>query len=151
LALANGQPFVAAHLNYIEDSHIAALADSQCTVAYCPRASTYFGHANHRWQEMLQAGVHVALGTDSLLCIDTVDRISVIDEMRLLYSRDQADPVDLMKMGTVHGAIGLGVDPSLVTIDEGKVAGMLLFETSGGDPLLEIMNSTNMPTWVIEG
>ena len=50
------------------------LAASNITVAYCPRASHYFGHTNHRWKEMLDAGINVALGTDSLLCLDTPDQ-----------------------------------------------------------------------------
>ena len=148
LSAANGKPFIAAHVHYIEDRHLDMLADSLCTVAYCPRASEYFGHTNHRWQEMVDAGVRISIGTDSLLCLDTPDRISVIDELRLLYRRDNADPRLLMKMGTTAGAIGVGVDPSLVAVAPGETAGLLLFNSVPGDPVHAIMNSTEMPVWL---
>ena len=148
LQLAGDTPCIVAHLNYIDDCHLQRLADSNMTVAYCPRASAYFGHTNHRWQEMIDAGVNVSIGTDSLLCLDTPNRISVIDEMRFLYHKDKPDPVQLIAMGTIHGASGLGLDPNLVTLHRGETAGLLAFMSQGGDPLLEIMNSTTMPIWL---
>ncbi len=148
LNLAGDTPCIAAHLNYIEDAHLQRLAESKMTVAYCPRASAYFGHSGHRWQEMLEAGVHVAIGTDSLLCLDTPDRISVIDELRFLYKRDCPDPLHLLSMGTIHGATALGVEQSLVTLHSGETAGLLAFEVLGGPPLQDILESKEMPKWV---
>jgi cytosine/adenosine deaminase-related metal-dependent hydrolase len=148
LEIAKDTPFIAAHLNYIEDHHLPMLAASNITVAYCPRASEYFGHTNHRWKEMLHAGVTVALGTDSLLCLDTPDRISIIDEMRCLYTQHRADPVQLLTMATINGAMGLGLDPNLVTLNAGETAGLLAFESTGNDPLFDIFNATTMPTWL---
>lgn len=146
LKLAHGKPFIGVHLNYIEDHHLAMLAQSNMTVAYCPRASEYFGHAKHRWKEMIEAGVQVALGTDSLLCLDTPDRISVLDEMRLLFQRDDADPRLLFTMATVNGARALGVPTSLVTLEEGKTAGLLVF--TGCDSLASLLSVSASPRWV---
>ncbi len=148
LAVADGVPFLAAHVNYIEEHHLQMLADSNITVAYCPRASEYFGHCEHRYISMLDAGVRVSLGTDSLLCLDTPDRISVIDDLRYLYKRDHTDPLQLLTMGTVNGAIGLGLHPNLVTLDPGETAGLLVFESIVGDPIADIMKSEKMPDWL---
>ena len=149
IQLAGGAKLLAAHLNYIEDRHLELLAASNMTVVYCPRASAYFGHKDHRWNEMIDAGVNVALGTDSLLCLDTPDRISVLDEMRYLYRTQHADPKKLFAMATVHGAVGLGVDPELVTMSTGMSAGLIAFDVMGANPLLEILQSTAVPTWVL--
>jgi cytosine/adenosine deaminase-related metal-dependent hydrolase len=146
LQIANGRPFLGAHLNYIEDRHLASIAQSNMSVVFCPRASTYFGHINHRWKEMIDAGIPVALGTDSLLCLDTPERLSVLDEMRLLYCRDGGDPNTLMKMATVHGASALGLEPSLVTLTTGKTAGLLAFE--GIQTLASLLASETAPKWV---
>ena len=148
IRLADGAPLLAAHLNYIEDRHLELLAASNITVVYCPRASTYFGHHDHRWKEMIDAGINVAIGTDSLLCLDTPDRISVLDEMRYLYRTQNADPKTLFAMATVHGAIGLGIDPTVVTMSAGRTAGLIAFETTGENPLIDILRSTSVPTWV---
>jgi cytosine/adenosine deaminase-related metal-dependent hydrolase len=151
IEFAGQEPLLAAHLNYIEDRHLDMLANSNITVVYCPRASAYFGHSNHRWKGMLDAGVNVALGTDSLLCLDTPDRISVIDEMRYLYSTQQADPQELFTMATVNGAIGLGIDPELVTMSTGTTAGLIsIKEVRSNNPLADMLDSTVMPTWIVK-
>ena len=148
LAVAGNRTCIAAHGNYIETSHIEKLANSNVTIAYCPRASQYFGHTGHRWKELLGAGVNVALGTDSLICLDTPDRISVIDEMRLLYAKEQGDPQVLFKMATVHGATALGMNTSLVELNEGESAGLLAFDGVLKNPLQKILEMDSMPRWV---
>jgi len=146
LKLAEGKRFIGVHLNYLEDSHVALLAQSNMSVAYCPRASEYFGHSEHRWLEMVEIGVNVALGTDSLLCLDTPDRISVLDEMRLLFQRDAADPTLLLTMATVNGARALGLDSTLVTLEAGRTAGLLAF--AGCDSLASLLSVSASPEWV---
>lgn len=142
---------VAAHLNYIEDRHLDVLAARGFTVAYCPRASAYFGHDAHRYRDMLAAGVNVTLGTDGLLCLDTPDRISVLDEMRVLYRRDGTDPATLLRMATVAGARALGVDEGLVTLEPGPTAGLIAVPVDAGgpdDPLLQALQRDDAPEWV---
>jgi len=104
-----------AHLNYVNDNHIAKLASWNATVIYCPRASAYFHHENHRYRDMIKAGVRVALGTDSIIGLDTPDRISILDEMRFLYQRDRTNPQTLLKMATINGAKALNLNQNLVT------------------------------------
>lgn len=133
-----------AHLNYVDDDHISLLSQWNATVVYCPRASAYFGHRDHRYRDMIEAGVQVALGTDSIIGLDAADRISVVDEMRLLYQRDHADGETLLKMATVNGAEALGIDPRLVSFQSTEeaspvpIAGVIAFAIdpdSAIDPL----------------
>ncbi len=112
-------PWTLAHVNYCEDRHIEMLAGWGATVAYCPRASDYFGHRGHRYREMARAGVNVALGTDSIICLPTAERISIWDEMRYLAQRDGMDALTLLAMGTVNGARALQADESEVTLAPG--------------------------------
>lgn len=153
-------PFIAAHLNYVDDRHLATMAAWPLTVAYCPRSSRYFGHPqqgrpSHRYRDMLEAGINVALGTDSMLCLDTPDRISVLDEMRLLHGRDGTDPITLLHMATVAGAMGLGFDVSLVTLEPGPVAGLLAVAIDADDPptptdpLRQILQRDDPPRWLV--
>ncbi len=119
-----------AHANYIEDRHIAMLSSWPVSIAYCPRASAYFGHPHddwpaHRYRELLTAGVNVALGTDSIICLDTPDRISILDEMRLLFQRDHTPASTLLQMATVNGARALGFDPQLVSLQPGRTLGII--------------------------
>jgi cytosine/adenosine deaminase-related metal-dependent hydrolase len=69
---------------------------------------------------MLEAGVNVCLGTDSIVCHGT---LGVIDEMRRLHARDAADPATLLAMGTSNGARALGYDGDAATFEAGPAAG----------------------------
>jgi cytosine/adenosine deaminase-related metal-dependent hydrolase len=116
-------PVLAAHLNDCPDHALAILRQTPTSVAYCPRASAYFGAPErlgpHRYREMLAAGVNVCLGTDSLVNLDTPDRISVLDEARLLYRRDATPPGLIMAMATRHGARALGLDECAFSLGNG--------------------------------
>jgi aminodeoxyfutalosine deaminase len=146
-------PFIAAHLNYIDDQHLEMLASVGGDVAYCPRASAYFGHASHRYRDMLAAGINVALGTDSILCLNTPDRISVLDDMRLLHQRDGTDALTLLRMATVNGARALGVRESLATLSPGESAGLLAIKIDakdGRDLLTQVLRNNEAPEWLAE-
>jgi cytosine/adenosine deaminase-related metal-dependent hydrolase len=150
-------PVLAAHLNYLGQAHLARLATWPITVAYCPRASAYFGHPRdgcppHCYPAMLDAGIRVALGTDSLVCLDTPDRIGVLDDMRYLYRRDGTDPIVLLRMATTAGAEALGFDPALVTMSSGLVAGVLAAPVDPAlatDPLRQVLERDDPPSWVV--
>jgi len=147
--------FLVAHVNDADDAAIEILARTGATVAYCPRASEYFGaHRTlgpHRYQDMLAAGVNVALGTDSIVNLpeaaaNPARGMSILDEMRLLFARDKTDPRTLLAMGTVNGAIGLGIDPAWFTFRAGgTLAGLIAVEVDQsrpGPPLERALRST---------
>ena len=153
LELLGSHPAALVHLNYIEPHHLPLLADSSATVVYCPRASAYFGHPStgvHQYREMIEHGIPVALGTDSLLCLDTPDRISVLDEMRLLFQRDAVSSEQLIKMATHWGAQAIGEDPSLVDFSTGSIGGVMALKSDSGTPTLdEVLQSESIPRWIM--
>jgi cytosine/adenosine deaminase-related metal-dependent hydrolase len=150
-------PVLAAHVNYPEPHHLEMLRDWSTTVAYCPRASAYFGHPAddhppHAYREMLDSGVNVALGTDSIICLDTPDRLSVLDEMRLLHQRDGTDPHRLLAMATINGARALGFEPERFTFRAGPTAGFLAIaidEDRDEDPLRRALETDRWPEWLL--
>lgn len=163
--LARGRMSMA-HGNYLSDHDLATLARTAQEaggaapapgIVYCPRASAYFGHPldgapPHRYRELLAAGVTVGLGTDSLICLDTPDRISTLDEMRLLHRRDGTDARTLLAMATVHGASLLGVDARAVTLAAGaRPAGVVGVAIAQGeaDALAAALRTNRPPEWVV--
>lgn len=119
--LADAAPLVA-HVNDCPDATIAALAETGTSVAYCPRASAYFGAERHfgphRYRDLVAAGVNVCIGTDSILNLppESADPasggMSPLDEARFLRRRDGTDPRLLLRMMTANGAAALGMDPA---------------------------------------
>lgn len=157
-------PFTLVHLNAMRREHPERLAAAGVAVAWCPRASRYFGHprdgeAPHGFAALLEAGVPVALGTDSIVGIGRADRISVLDEMRHARAAAGADPASLLAMATVHGATALGLDPGLVTFAGGAGAGVIAVplprtESAPRDAraaLDAILRDDAAPSWVLGG
>ncbi|MEM7230291.1 MAG: amidohydrolase family protein [Planctomycetota bacterium] len=151
-------PFVVAHCNYVADDDLDVLASVDATVAYCPRASAYFEHPHegrdpHRYLGMLDRGINVALGTDSMICLDTDDRISVLDDMRLLWQRDGTDPVTLLRMATLNGAMALGAESSAWTLQPGPTMGIIGVPAHGATALamlVETLRRDDAPQWIVE-
>ena len=116
-------PFLVAHANDATDEAIETLARTGASVAYCPRASAYFGapahFGAHRFREMLAGGVNVCLGTDSIINLDTPDRISPLDDARLLARTTETPVRTLISMMTTRGALALGLDPGRYIFREG--------------------------------
>lgn len=158
-------PFLAAHLNYVGPAQLDLLAGTPVTVAYCPRASAYFGHGDHPYRAMMERGIPVALGTDSIICLDTPDRMSTLDDMRLLFRRDAFDPRTALAMATVNGARALRLDERQFTFEPGEPAGVIAVpltdrrDGGGGvsrapgsvaEGLRLVMSNSRPPRWIVE-
>lgn len=141
---ASGGPWLLAHCNYVSDDDMKLLADTGASVAYCPIASSYFGHTGHRYREMLDAGINVCLGTDSIICQppDEDQPLGILPQMRYLYQRDRTDPDLLLKMATVNGAKALGLPSDFATLLPGAPAHLLAVPVSAQDdtdPLKQVL------------
>jgi cytosine/adenosine deaminase-related metal-dependent hydrolase len=153
-------PFLCAHVNDCSDGDLRILAGTPTSVAYCPRASDYFGaHEHfgpHRYRDMLAAGINVCLGTDSIINLPPgTDRLSPLDEARFLYRRDRTDPVTLLKMATINGARALGLDESRFAFHVGsQLAGVLAVPftpTPGLTPLASTLRGESPPELLVFG
>jgi cytosine/adenosine deaminase-related metal-dependent hydrolase len=94
-----------AHCNYLKESDIKLLQESNASVVFCPRSHNYFYHRNHPFEKLMQVGVNVALGTDSLASNDS---LSMLDELKFLHqSPNGVSPEKLLSMSTLNGAKAL--------------------------------------------
>ena len=136
--------WLVAHCNYVDDADIRVLADTRTSVAYCPIASEYFGHTEHRYRDMLKAGVNVCLGTDSIVGTDPNDSqpLGLLGAMRRLYQRDGIDPETLLAMATTHGALALLLEPNRVSLQPrayARFACIPIDVSSEIDPLIQVL------------
>jgi cytosine/adenosine deaminase-related metal-dependent hydrolase len=139
--------WILAHCNDVSDADLdllQALGTSvDLTVAYCPRAGEYFAAPDllgpHRYREMLDRGINVALGTDSLINLSPIPgeegtRLSPIWDARLLCRRDGVDPFTLLSLLTTRGACALAMDSNLFTfhggIEPSPCAGLVAVDLS---------------------
>jgi cytosine/adenosine deaminase-related metal-dependent hydrolase len=92
------------HGNYLDDEELRFLALHRETmsVVYCSRSHAYFRHAAYPLQKMLDYGVRVLLGTDSLA---SVPDLSLVEEMKfVLQHHPTIPPETVYRLGTFEGA-----------------------------------------------
>jgi aminodeoxyfutalosine deaminase len=118
--------WVVAHGNYFDPSEFwqlrpeAAPGGQRVAIAYCPRTHARFGHAPHPYRAMLERGIIVCLGTDSLASSPT---LGILDEIRFLHRRDESARGELLlTMGTLFGAWALRSEQITGSLRSGKSA-----------------------------
>jgi aminodeoxyfutalosine deaminase len=135
------------HGNYLaadEHDFLAAHAD-RMTLVYCPRTHAYFSHPRYPMAELLAAGVHVALGTDSRA---SNPDLSMLAEIRQTARTHGDVPVEsILAMATLHGAAALGCDDVCGSITPGKLANLVAVPIAS-DTLDEIAAENAQPTAV---
>lgn len=139
-------PTLLAHVNYIDDSELEILARSQASVVYCPRTHAYFNHPPHRFEEMSQRGINVAIGTDS--AASSTD-LNIVDDVRLVYlSNPDRETEFLWSLITSRAAIALGMSHMIGQLATDRLPDLCVFEIRSNDPLKEILENTALPTQV---
>jgi cytosine/adenosine deaminase-related metal-dependent hydrolase len=139
------------HGNCLQSEHINKLP-AHASVVYCPRTHARFSQHPHPYAAMLDCGINVALGTDSLA--SSAD-LSVLNEARFLWQRDRhrLAPSTLLAMATVHGATALGCADLLGTLAVGKYADFVVLRSSdpSRDPWKQLWENTTDPAAVFLG
>jgi cytosine/adenosine deaminase-related metal-dependent hydrolase len=107
-----GSRWILAHMNELDDSDLELLASlpraDRPSIVHCPGSHRYFRHAPFRLAKLLQLGMNICLGTDSLA---STFSLSLFDEMRIMADREPwLHPVDLLAMATLNGARALNVN-----------------------------------------
>jgi len=154
-------PFLVAHANDVDDRDIGILARTNTRVVLCPIAHRYFGHAArlgpHRALDMIRAGVDVCAGTDSIVNLNTRDRISPLDGLRVLHAQSGWTRSELLSLATTRAARALGLDGAGFTLGRrASPRGILAIDAPGcrgaGDRADEVwgaaMGAETAPEWV---
>jgi cytosine/adenosine deaminase-related metal-dependent hydrolase len=114
------------HGNYLAPDETAFLAarTARMSVVFCPRTHAYFGHEPYPLRTLLAAGVNVAIGTDSRA---SNRDLSLWEELRHIHCHfADVAPADILRMGTLNGAIALGVDADFGSLTPKKSARLAL-------------------------
>ncbi len=117
-----GPRTLAVHGVWLEEPDCRLLAESQTWLVLCPRANRYTGAGVPPVTRLLQAGVNLALGTDSLA--GNWD-LNLFGEMRWLHRLFPASSGELwLRLGTLNGARALGRERDLGSLEPGKKAAL---------------------------
>jgi len=135
---------VAIHCVNVLPTELPLLARRAAGVVVCPRSNEYLHNGSAPVRRMLDAGVTVAIGTDSLASNTDLDLMA---EMRAL--RDLEPTVtheEALKMMTIRGAEVLGLDDYFGTLEVGKQADIVVHRVTGEDPVASLIDEGGRST-----
>ena len=126
-----GPDLLAVHVNYLSDEDITLLAESGTTAVYCPRSHRYFEHPPHPLPRLLDAGVPVAVGTDSVASNDSLE---MHEELKLVHERfPELPPETVWRLGTQAGAAALRRAGDHGALRPGALAGCIAVKPAEGE------------------
>jgi aminodeoxyfutalosine deaminase len=117
-----GSRTLAVHGAWLSTEDCGLLGATGTWLVLCPRANRYTGAGTPPVSELVQAGVNLALGTDSLA--GNRD-LNLFGDMLWLHQNFPAFPGDLwLRLGTLNGARALGRDQDFGSLTPGKKAAL---------------------------
>jgi cytosine/adenosine deaminase-related metal-dependent hydrolase len=112
------------------------LAKNKTHVVHCPRSHDYFRHPPFLRERLVNAGVNVCLGTDSLATTRKTGKqkpeLNLFEEMRSLAAADKAiSPAEILRMATVNGARALGLAGQVGELSKNAAADLIALPFDG--------------------
>ncbi|MBI3968769.1 MAG: amidohydrolase [Chloroflexi bacterium] len=129
-----GRETVLAHSIWLTDEDVRRIADSGAIIAHNPASNLKLGNGIAPVRDLLEAGVTVALGTDSSGCSDNQN---VFEALRFAALVSRARDVDIQRwvtaaealaMATGGGARALGLGEDLGDVVPGQKADLVLLD-----------------------
>ena len=132
-----GPNVLLAHALGLDDAEVECLARSGAAVTMCPVTAAKGGRGiseNGRLPELLAKGVKVALGCDSPNNSNHLDLVRVLNMAAIQYKDARGDmrqiPAETaLELATLTGAQALGVGDDIGSLEPGKKADLVLFDT----------------------
>lgn len=120
------------HCVRVDAEDVATIVRHDSAVAHCPASNARLGHGIAPLGALLEAGVRVGLGTDS---VASNDRQDILDEARLAslvaaassMRHDALSATQALDLATNGGARALGLDAEIGTLEVGKSADFAAF------------------------
>lgn len=142
-----GPDFIAVHMTQLEDAEIALAAELQLSVVHCPESNLKLASGFCPVARLLEAGINVALGTDSAASNNDLDLWSEMRTAALLAKGVAADATAVpastaLHMATLGGARALGLEDEIGSLEKGKSADFISVDLSAleSQPLHDVIS-----------
>jgi aminodeoxyfutalosine deaminase len=138
---------IVAHLNELDDRDLALLEGTKwrnLQIVHCPKSHHFLHHKRFPLEELMQRGLNICLGTDSLASNDSLDLFSEMRAAKKIYPTLSAR--DLLEMVTIRPARALKLEWRLGKIAPGYLADAIAIPFKGRtDDVCEAILQTRGP------
>lgn len=127
------RPTFAAHCVHLSEEDIQILADKKVSVINNPGSNLKLGNGFAPVSQLIEAGVNVALGTDGSASNNNLNMFEELNLAALVNKAVTGDTTTVpaytaLKMATINGAVALGMDEDIGSIEIGKKADIILID-----------------------
>jgi len=125
---------VLAHCGWITKNEIFEMKNAGVVVSHCPVSNMKIASGGYApIPELLDARVPVGLGTDGAASNNTLDMFETMKFCALVHKNHRWDPAVLpaqtvVDLATIGGAACLGVQQTLGSLEEGKIADLIMID-----------------------
>lgn len=136
------------HMTALNDDDISLLQQSGAHVVHCPESNLKLASGFCPVDQLMKAGVNVALGTDGAASNNNLDMFGEMHTAALLGKAVAGDASalsasDVLAMATINGAKAMGIDQTTGSLEPGKAADLiaLKLDTLDQAPLHDIIST----------
>ena len=137
-----GESTLLVHCIRLGEGDIKILQGAGPSIAHCPRSNWKLRHGTADLKGLMQAGLRVGLGTDSVASSNNMD---LFEEMRAAFSNPSwsrlgqsgeaaglgsVTAADILQMATLGGAEALDLDSQIGSLEKGKQADLIVVDLS---------------------
>ena len=126
-----GEKLICAHGILVDDEDIKILSDNNVSIAHCPAGNSKSGRKIAPIYEYTKQNVNVSLATDGPMSGNHMDMNTVMNftpKMQKVKYLDRSicKAEEVVRMATINGAIALGIDDKVGSIEVGKKADFII-------------------------
>ncbi|MBI3567596.1 MAG: amidohydrolase family protein, partial [Gemmatimonadetes bacterium] len=120
------------HCVRVDATDLATIAAHACGIAHCPASNAKFGHGIAPLCDMLAAGIHVGIGSDSMASNNAMNllaeaRLAVLAHRARTGRDDILTGRDALELVTIGAARALGLGGIVGSLEHGKRADLAAF------------------------
>ena len=154
-----------AHCVKVKPEEMDILKELDVSISHCPVSNLKLGCGRANIKELEDKGINVTLGTDGQGSGNNLDMFSAMSFAALLQKGINENPklfpaYDVIKMATINGAKALNMEDKIGSIDEGKLADIIIIDlkTAKTEPINDIFSNIvynsgpeNVVTTIVNG
>ena len=126
---------IVVHAVQFGPTELQRISARRATLVTCPRGNIRTGAGEPPVGDFFEAGIRVALGTDSLASVPDLNLFAELEAMRRLAPHLPARV--LLEAATINGACALGFEPDFGTVDAGKRDSLIAVQLDGRPASIE--------------